>query len=144
AELLAERLAALDAGPAAPVLASPARRRRAAWLLLCSDYAFDYLRRHPADLAHVLDDDAVAPQPGTDGFEDALRRYRHCRALAIAERDIAGTDALETTLAATSALAEDCLERALRHAELGLEARHGALLDRAGRPMRLVVFGLGK
>lgn len=144
AALVAARLAELDGTAAAGVLSDPARRTRCARLLLASDYAFDYLRRHPADLAQVLDDDAAPPEPGSDGFEDALRRYRHRRSLAIAERDLAGTDALETTLAATTALAEDCLERALRHAECALAQRHGWLRDARGQPQRLVVFGLGK
>jgi len=144
AGLLATRIAALEESGAAALLADPSARERSARLLLASDYAFDYLRRHPGDLAHVLAADAAPPEPGADGFEDALRRYRHCRSLAIAERDLAGSDDLEATLAATSDLAEDCIERALRHAEQVLEARHGPLCDGEGRPLRLVVFGLGK
>ena len=149
AELVAARLAELEATPAAARLREPSDRTRIARLLLASDYAFEYLRRHPEDLPFVLDGDAPAPPPAGAAstgppFEDALRRYRHARCLAIAERDLSGADPLETTLAATTALAEDCLERALVHAEAGLVQRHGVLRDRSGGPLRLVVFGLGK
>ena len=50
----------------------------------------------------------------------ALRRYRRREALRLIWRDVNGLDSVEQTLAGASALAETCLDLALRFAERSL------------------------
>ena len=62
----------------------------------------------------------------------------------IAWRDLAGVDALETTLAALSTLADRCIEAALAAAEQAVHERHGVLRDTDAHAQRLIVIGMGK
>ncbi len=73
-----------------------------------------------------------------------LRRFRRREALRLIWRDVNGADAVETTLAGASVLADACIEAALRGAERQVAARHGVLRDASGLPQRMVVLALGK
>ncbi|HET7313110.1 bifunctional [glutamate--ammonia ligase]-adenylyl-L-tyrosine phosphorylase/[glutamate--ammonia-ligase] adenylyltransferase [Salinisphaera sp.] len=86
-----------------------------------------------------------APVPGDDdGFMRALRSYRNESLAIIAMRDLAGLDALDATLDALSELADRCIEAALQQAEARVAERYGALRNRQGEPVRLIVIGMGK
>ncbi|MDC8013312.1 bifunctional [glutamate--ammonia ligase]-adenylyl-L-tyrosine phosphorylase/[glutamate--ammonia-ligase] adenylyltransferase [Tahibacter soli] len=126
-------------------------------VLLASDFAFDCFSRAPALLAPdalmLMSDprqaDARAHQLDAGERDEArqlalLRKFRKREALRLIWRDVNGLDEVADTLAGSTALAETCLEAALRYAESPLAARHGVPRDAAGRPQRLVVLGLGK
>lgn len=126
-------------------------------VLLASDFAYDCFSRDPALLAP----DALMlmsdPRPADarvwqiDPAERAearqmtlLRRFRKREALRLIWRDVNGLDSVTDTLDGSTALAETCLESALRYAEANLGARHGLPRDAKGQAQRLVVLGLGK
>jgi glutamate-ammonia-ligase adenylyltransferase len=126
-------------------------------VLLASDFAFDCFSRAPALLAPdalmLMSDprqaDARAHQLDAGERDEArqlalLRKFRKREALRLIWRDVNGLDEVADTLAGSTALAETCLEAALRYAEVALAARHGVPRDAAGRAQRLVVLGLGK
>ncbi|MES1948383.1 (glutamate--ammonia-ligase) adenylyltransferase [Salinisphaera sp. C84B14] len=73
-----------------------------------------------------------------------MREYRSETMAVIAWRDLAGIDALETTLAALSTLADRCIEAALCAAEQAMQERHGVLRDAEGNTQRLIIIGMGK
>ncbi len=78
------------------------------------------------------------------GLKRVLRDFRQQSMLRLAWRDIAGLDDLDATLTGLSALADALVDAALdwlqqRHAE-----RHGQPQDAAGKPINLVVLGMGK
>lgn len=105
-------------------------------------HAGDVTRLTQADpLGHAVIDDPVGAGAS---FAAGLRRYRHAEMARIAYRDLAGLDDLETTLAALSALAERCIEAALRHGEATTGQHHGRVLNSRGEPVRLIVIGMGK
>ena len=126
-------------------------------VLAISDFAFDSFHRDPQLLAPqalaLMSDprpaDARAHELDAGERVEAeqlaqLRRFRRREALRLIWRDVNGLDEVEDTLAGASALAETCLEAALRWAEAALTARHGVPRDAQGRAQRLVVLGLGK
>ncbi len=125
-------------------------------VLLASDFAHASLLAEPALLGAEFLALMADPRPADaravvfEGLRDGaalrreLRRFRLREALRLIWRDVNGADSLESTLSGASALAESCLEAALRGAEREVEARHGLLRDAAGRRQRLVVFALGK
>jgi [glutamine synthetase] adenylyltransferase / [glutamine synthetase]-adenylyl-L-tyrosine phosphorylase len=144
AALLDERLDRLrEAGLAAP---DEAQVRDLQRLLISSDYAFEQLRRNPSLF------DTLRSPPVRLALADAdeaawplqLRRFRHRHSLAIIAGDVLDDVPLEHTLAASSALAEHCLESALSAAENALVTRHGRPRNIDGSPQRLVVLALGK
>ncbi|WP_395787769.1 bifunctional [glutamate--ammonia ligase]-adenylyl-L-tyrosine phosphorylase/[glutamate--ammonia-ligase] adenylyltransferase [Aquimonas sp.] len=115
-------------------------------LLIASDYAFEQLRKQPA-LMHSLHSQAAVPS--LEGLDEAaamsaLRRYRHAESVRQIARDVAGIDAVEATLLASSQLADRCCQLALDYAMAQLVARHGQPRAADGSPQQLVVFGLGK
>jgi glutamate-ammonia-ligase adenylyltransferase len=147
-ELIEERRARLrEADPAAfdalthgPIGAALPR------LLAASDYVFEQLRRRPALMGGLV---ASTPAPALLGLDEAaamaaLRRYRHAASIGLVARDFAGIDAIESTLAQTSQLADDCSAAALAWCFGLLAGRHGVPRDGAGLAQQLVVFGLGK
>lgn len=73
-----------------------------------------------------------------------LRGLRHTEMVRIAWRDLAGSDDLGSTLADLSALADACLEGALRWLESSMADVHGTPRDACGEPMRLAVLAMGK
>lgn len=125
-------------------------------VLLASDYAFESFVQDPQllgpELVRLMNDprhaDARAspfsmPLPD-DEFRAELRRFRRREAIRLIWRDVNDIDRIETTLTASSVLAEVCLEVALRHAERQLAERHGMVRNGAGEVQRLVVLALGK
>src|SRR3546814_7412421 len=73
-----------------------------------------------------------------------LRRYRAAGSARLVWRDVLGLDDVEATLAASTALAEQCLQVALAALEADFATRHGVVRDGGGNVQRLIVFGLGK
>jgi len=125
-------------------------------VLLASDFAYHCFLRDPhllgPDFLQLMTDPRHADaRAGTlvDMHGDAelragLRRFRQREALRLIWRDVNGADAVETTLAGASVLADCCIEAALRGAEREVAQRHGVLRDAHGRVQRLVVLALGK
>lgn len=76
---------------------------------------------------------------------EALRGYRQRSMLRIAWRDLAGWATLEETLSSLSALADDCISKALAYSARQLAARHGwPGPDERGAPCELIVMAMGK
>ena len=125
-------------------------------VLLASDFAFECFLKDPAllgpELVRLMNDPRHADarggllaQPMADAeFRAAIRRFRRRESLRLVWRDVNDIDAVETTLAGASVLAEVCLDMALRHAERCVAERHGVMRTAAGEVQRLVVLALGK
>lgn len=126
-------------------------------VLLASDFAYDCFSRDPALLAPealmLMSDprpaDARIWQLDPGERDEArqmalLRRFRKREALRLIWRDVNGFDEVGDTLDGSTALAETCIEAALRYAEITVSQRHGRPRDAQGRAQRLVVLGLGK
>ncbi len=125
-------------------------------LLLASDFAFASIERDPELLAAeglaVMSDPRQADArpltlpASTDeaGAMHAVRRYRRREAVRLIWRDVNGLDAVEETIAGSSALAESCLTSAYEFAERVLTKRHGVPRGESGERQRLVILGLGK
>ncbi|HET8941675.1 MAG TPA: bifunctional [glutamate--ammonia ligase]-adenylyl-L-tyrosine phosphorylase/[glutamate--ammonia-ligase] adenylyltransferase [Rudaea sp.] len=125
-------------------------------VLLASDFASDCFEREPTllgaqSMALLTDPHSAQSRPLRlpDDMDEAqamraVRRYRRCEALRLIWRDVNDLDAIEDTLAGSSALAQVCLAAALAYAEGQLTRRHGIPRDEAGKAQRMVVFALGK
>ncbi len=118
-------------------------------LALVSDFAVEVCLRQPALLPALLADDDAPPPPVLTAEHRAewptlLRRYRQAESVRLIWRDIHGLDTLDETLAATTQLAENCLQCALCALEKEFWQRFGSVRGTDGRPIRLVVFALGK
>ena len=120
-------------------------------LARASDFAVDVCLRQPALLPALLADDGVAPTPlpaltveQRADWPTLLRRYRQAESVRLIWRDVHGLDDLDATLAATTRLAEDCLQCALSALEAEFVQRFGHVRDGDGASVRLVVFALGK
>lgn len=120
-------------------------------LILASDFALEVCLRHPVLLSRLLADDGAAPVQAPDltaanraEWPTLLRRYRQAESVRLIWRDVHGLDTLEATLAATTHLAEACLQCALSALEAEFAQRFGTVRGLDGRPVRLVVFALGK
>lgn len=107
-----------------------------------SAYAREVLRRWRLD-AGWLAESAEADDPELP-IEPRLRRYRQLEALRIQWLEIQGRHDVEQTGKLLSALACDCLERALDQAEDLVAQRHGRLNNAEGGVARLAVLALGK
>lgn len=117
-------------------------------LLLASDYAFERLRRQPAQAARVITPPPVLqldPASASD-WPLRLRQFRHAHSLAIIAADLA--DGSEAGLAATvrhsSWLADHCLQVAATALHQQLALQYGEPRDRQGQTQQLCVFALGK
>ena len=73
-----------------------------------------------------------------------LRRFRRRYMLCLAWRDLAGLADLKQTMHGVCALAEVCIQTALKWHSRWLELRFGTPRDEQGRAVQLVVVGLGK
>ncbi len=73
-----------------------------------------------------------------------LRLWRRREMVRIAWRDLAGLATLEETLSDLSAFADDAVRLAVDYAMQAMIARYGAPCYADGRPMPLVVIGMGK
>ncbi|NYZ62127.1 bifunctional [glutamate--ammonia ligase]-adenylyl-L-tyrosine phosphorylase/[glutamate--ammonia-ligase] adenylyltransferase [Luteimonas deserti] len=118
---------------------------------LVSDFALEVFQRQPEVLDALLDTDGACPRPRPDlapaqraEWPAQLRRYRRAESARLVWRDVHGLDTVEATLAGSTRLAEVCLQCALDALEAEFAGRHGHVRDADGRPVRLVVFGLGK
>jgi glutamate-ammonia-ligase adenylyltransferase len=117
---------------------------------IASDFALDTLVRQPALLPRLLADDVTSlPSPtltldNRSDWPALLRRYRTAESTRLVWRDVLGHDDVAATLAATTRLAETCLQAALRAVEADFAQRHGVIRGADGAPQPLVVFGLGK
>ncbi len=87
---------------------------------------------------------ALADLTDEAGLRQALRRLRQREMLRIAWRDLAGWADLDETLTALSALADACIAGALTHLYGWQAAQLGQPRDADGRPVGLVVLGMGK
>jgi len=130
------------------VLGDDPRLRQVA---VASDFAIDVLARQPGLLAGLLADDGAQPvpppvlEPGrSDEWPRLLRQYRTAECTRLVWRDVLGLDDVDATLDALTRLAECCLQRALEALEQDFAHRHGTVHGPDGRPVRLVVFGMGK
>ncbi|MGB1581840.1 MAG: bifunctional [glutamate--ammonia ligase]-adenylyl-L-tyrosine phosphorylase/[glutamate--ammonia-ligase] adenylyltransferase, partial [Nevskiales bacterium] len=129
-------------------------------LAACSPFIARILLRYPGWLAALSDGQApaaisdaecserielaVAACETREQLKQILRELRQQEMLRLAWRDLQGLDELDTTLQGLSSLADALITAALnwlgpRHAE-----RHGQPLDAQGKPMGLVVLGMGK
>ncbi|MES1955297.1 bifunctional [glutamate--ammonia ligase]-adenylyl-L-tyrosine phosphorylase/[glutamate--ammonia-ligase] adenylyltransferase [Salinisphaera hydrothermalis] len=97
-----------------------------------------------SDEALAIDVPGWAASADDTTAEMALRGARNAYLAAIAWRDLMGVDALDTVLDHLSELADQCIDYALSEAERAVAERHGELRDRDGKPVRLIVIGMGK
>jgi len=93
----------------------------------------------PAEPLARPDPDTVLAAP-----ETSLRRYRQLQSTHILWQDLNGESDIAATGWAISALARDCLDLALHAAEHSVAKTCGSLVDKDGRSLQLIVFGLGK
>jgi glutamate-ammonia-ligase adenylyltransferase len=130
-----------------------------------SEFAALTAARKPETLARLLSADALAQAPA-DGELDrllgdalqhlstdlsdepelsrVLRRFRREQMLRIVWRDLAGWAGLDETLESLSALADACVQHALRLLTGWTEAELGVPQDVDGHRQRLLVLGMGK
>jgi glutamate-ammonia-ligase adenylyltransferase len=159
---LEARLAVLtgqDALPAGPEAAALIDSLPLVWA--CSDFVAEACLRDAAllpwlasgDRLHVTLDAAALEQElqedlAAAGDEarlmDALRRFRRRHLARIAWRDLAGFADVETVLRELSGLADACIRVACRQAAAALAVRHGTPRGADGRPLDLMVLGMGK
>ena len=87
----------------------------------------------------------LEPPPADDEeFKSQLRRLRQRAMAHIALRDLCGEAALSEVVESMTLLADVTTNRALDHYHRQLAATFGEPLDKAGRPQRLLVVGMGK
>ena len=120
-------------------------------LAVASDFSIDVCLRQPALLPRLLADDGALRSPlpaltveNRADWPTLLRRFRLAESVRLIWRDVQGLDTLDETLAATTRLAEDCLQCGLAALEREFEQRSGVVRGADGAPVRLVVFALGK
>jgi [glutamine synthetase] adenylyltransferase / [glutamine synthetase]-adenylyl-L-tyrosine phosphorylase len=118
---------------------------------IVSDLAIDTLLRQPGLFATLCADDGARPLPLPElapetqsDWPTLLRRYRYAESTRLIWRDVQGVDTLDDTLAGTTRLADTCLQLALEALESIFAERFGVVRDEKDRPVRLVVFALGK
>lgn len=125
-------------------------------VLLTSDFAFDSFFQNPhllgPQLISLMNDPRTAEARATEltlatdeiSQLSLLRRFRRREALRLIWRDVNGLDDVIATLHGSSALAEACLQTALRWSESALIERYGLPRNAAGAVQRVVVLALGK
>ncbi len=86
----------------------------------------------------------VWPAPDDVAAMRALRRFRRAESARLVVRDVLGVDPVRATIEGATALAETCIEQALRHLEPAFHARHGVPRLADGSVQRLLVVGMGK
>ena len=165
---LEPRLAALAARGGAPAGDTAASDAVAASLPLvwaCSDFVAESCLRDAGLLAWLVGEDRLhgkatreglaqdlasdpaleAGAPADDAaFIDALRRFRRRQLVRIAWRDLASLADVETILAELTLLADVCIGAACERASQELAARYGVPRGADGRPLSLLVLGMGK
>jgi len=73
-----------------------------------------------------------------------LRKFRHQEMMRIIWRDLTGIALVDETLMALSTMADACIEVAALWAHEAVSVRFGDAQDADGRPMRMIVLGMGK
>ena len=117
---------------------------------IASDFAVEVLVRQPQLLSAWQRDSSVAtPLPvlaadNRDAWQALLRRYRLAESARMVWRDVMGLDDVADTLAASTRLAEQCLQLGLDALETEFAQRYGQVRADDGSVQRLGVFGLGK
>jgi glutamate-ammonia-ligase adenylyltransferase len=76
--------------------------------------------------------------------KEKLRRFRHRYMLQVLWREVSGAAALDTTLASLSLLADRLLDAASGFAERRVQERFGVVHNDDGKPVSLVILGMGK
>jgi len=147
ASLTARALARFPAG----VQADAALAQRLCKVAAVSEFAIDTLLQQPELLAVLAVDDGATPRPAPELHSEArtdwarrLRRYRQAESTRLIWRDALGLDDVSQTLAASTRLAETCLNLALGALETAFVQQYGTVRDGNGQPVRLTVFALGK
>ncbi len=105
------------------------------------------------DLDHPRDRDAYQQRldrhipTGSEAAAElpaALRRFRKDEMLRIARRDLSGRAPLDEVLFELSHLADVCIAKALGILHADLAGQHGQPSGPDGRPLQMVVMGMGK
>lgn len=104
----------------------------------------DLLRGYPAQEYACGLERALAAVGDEAALEEALRRCRRREMVRIAWRDLAGWAPLDETLHELSALAEACIDAALRQLHAWQVQDCGTPRDTAGAAQALVVIAMGK
>jgi glutamate-ammonia-ligase adenylyltransferase len=156
---LEERLSQLEEKDSVPFSSGPLSALPVVWA--CSDFVAEACLRDASLLPwlgaerrllegvtedSLKDDLASGLDPAGDDahFMDELRRFRRRQLVRIAWRDLAGLADVETVLAELSLLADVCIRAACRRAGAVLATRHGVPCGADGRPLELMVLGMGK
>ena len=128
-------------------------------LVACSEFAAGVTLREWAWFAASCESFARPPDSGAlqDFVADVaasddevatvqarIRRFRHRWMLHLLWREVAGLAQLEDTVALTSELADGLLTAAARFGERQVRERFGIVRDTAGKPVSLVILGMGK
>jgi [glutamine synthetase] adenylyltransferase / [glutamine synthetase]-adenylyl-L-tyrosine phosphorylase len=146
---VAERLADIEVVLPADVAATAGR------VCVVSDFVLNVLRRFPDELAARLADTAplarntLAARFDLTAKTEAeamteLRRVRNVELARIAWRDLAESADLDVTLGELSLLADHLIDRAATFAAESLESRFKRPRDGFGKPLPLLVLGMGK
>ena len=96
-----------------------------------------------AELARALET-ALAETTNETSLQQALRRFRRREMIRVIWRDIAGWADLPETLAHLSELADRAIQAALDRLHDWTRAELGTPRDATGRPLRMLVLGMGK
>jgi glutamate-ammonia-ligase adenylyltransferase len=122
-------------------LGAAAEPEALAWLVANAQRPWDRGRIQ----AHLAADlSASAPSDAHAWLGPALRRLRRRVLLGIIVRDVAQRAGLEEVTASMTALAECCVQQALRVLAPQLAARYGAPVDAGGAAQDLLVVAMGK
>lgn len=141
------------------VIQAPAVQATAPAVFCSSQFAAQFCFRHPEVLADLVDSQSLTSTYAPDFYRTALahaevsseaelmhqlRRFRNREMLRIAWRDLSGWADLSETLNDLSRLAEACLDYALDFLYQQTCALKGVPVDSKGKPIGLVVLGMGK
>ncbi|MDO4642980.1 MAG: bifunctional [glutamate--ammonia ligase]-adenylyl-L-tyrosine phosphorylase/[glutamate--ammonia-ligase] adenylyltransferase [Cardiobacteriaceae bacterium] len=152
-ETLATRLQHWQDNPPEP--SAIALRPDVLRLIQTSNYAAEQLRRQPALLTTLNDDDLntnlatrlqqkLTNIDNEDSFMRVLRQFKHHWQVRFIHAIVNTRITQETFLARTSILAETLIDAALNWLHTRLVMRYGQPLDAQGKPLQMVVLGMGK
>ena len=130
-------------------------------VLALSEFIAAVMTQYPRECAQLLragalDDPHFGADPGPAvraelspslperEFMRRLRRLRRTRMVVIAWRDLTGRCDIGEVFASLTALAEQLVLRAVEAARLALQRALGEARDEQGRPLPLMVLGMGK
>lgn len=134
---------------------TPAQTNLIERLAVASEYALQYLQRHPAVVAELVQlreftlDDAIIDlqheaRIDLDQVRQQLRTCRHRKLLEIIYLDVVKNEPVERILQHLSLLAEHLLGIALDACNRQLARKHGEPLNDADEPMQLNIIAMGK